>query len=81
VSPLVFLLGCGAFGAACVFCIVGAYKVRQYHRWRALVRHVTPQKQASLTLHAGETLVAVVGTNKGTSFFLGTQTRKGSYSD
>jgi hypothetical protein len=32
-----------------------------------------------MTLHAGETLVAVVETKKGTYFFLGTQTRKRSY--
>jgi hypothetical protein len=81
VSPMVVIFGCVAFGAAFVLFIVGAYKVRQYHRWRALVRQVTPHKQASLTLQAGETLVAVVELNKGTYFFLGAPTRKGSYSD
>ena len=78
-SPLVLLCGCVAFAAACVFCIIGAYQLRQYHRWRALVRQVTPHAKAHLTLQAGETLVAVVELNKGTYFFLGTQTRKGSY--
>jgi hypothetical protein len=78
-SPLVLLCGCVAFAAAFVFCIIGAYKVRQCHRWRALVRQVTPHEQAHLTLQAGETLVAVVELNKGTYFFLGTQMRKGSY--
>jgi hypothetical protein len=79
-SPLVLLVGCVAFPAALVFYIVGTYKVRQYHGWRALVRQVTPQEKAHLTLHAGETLVAVVELPRGTYFFLGTQTRKGSYS-
>ena len=79
--PLIVLLGCTAFGAALVCFIVGAYKLRQYHRWRALVRQITPHTQASLTLHAGETLVAVVEMKKGTYFFLGTHTRKRSYSE
>jgi len=80
-SPLVLLFGCVAIAAALVCFIIGAYKVRQYHRWRALVRQVTPHKQAHLTLQAGETLVAVVELHKGTYFFLGINTRKGSYSD
>jgi hypothetical protein len=48
VSPMVVIFGCVAFGAAFVLFIVGAYKLRQYHRWRALVRQVTPHKQGAL---------------------------------
>jgi hypothetical protein len=61
--------------------MVYTYKVRPHQGWRALVRHVTPHEQAHLTLHAGETLVAVVELHQGTYFFLGTNTRKGSYSE
>ena len=78
-SPLVVLVGCVAFAAALVFFMVWTSKVRPSQGWRALVRHVTPHAQARITLHAGETLVAVVETKKGTYFFLGTQTRKRSY--
>jgi len=49
-SPLVLLFGCVAFAAAFVFFIIGAYKLCQYHRWRALVRQVTPHEKAHLTL-------------------------------
>jgi hypothetical protein len=79
VNPLVFLVGCVVFGTVIVFYIVGVYKVRPSQGWRALIRTVTPHAQARMTLHAGETLVAVVETKKGTYFFLGTQTRKRSY--
>jgi hypothetical protein len=37
-SPLVLLFGCVALATVFVFFIIGAYKLRQYHRWRALVR-------------------------------------------
>jgi hypothetical protein len=81
VNPLVVMVGCVAFGAAVFFFIVGVYKVRPYQGWRALVRQVTPHEQARITLQAGETLVAVVETKKGTYFFLGTTMSKGSYSE
>jgi hypothetical protein len=81
VHPLVFLVGCVAIGAAVVFCIIGVYKVRPYQGWLALVRHGTRHTHARITLHAGETLVAVVETKKGAYFFLGTQTKKRSYTD
>src|SRR4030095_17136994 len=42
VSPLVVLVGGVAFAAAFIFFIVGAYKLRQYQRWQAFVRQVTP---------------------------------------
>jgi len=75
------MFGCVALAAAVIFFIVGAYKLSTYRGWRAIVRQVTPHEQARITLQAGETLVAVVEMKKGTYFFLGTQTRKGSYSD
>jgi hypothetical protein len=80
-SPLVLLCGCVACAAAVVFFIVWTSKVRPSQGWRALVRHGTPHAHARITLHPGETLVAVVETKKGTYFFLGTQTRKRSYSE
>jgi hypothetical protein len=81
VSPLVVLVGGVAFAAAYVFFMVWTSKVRPYQGWRALVRQVTPHEKARITLQAGETLVAVVETKKGTYFFLGTQTKKRSYSE
>jgi hypothetical protein len=58
-----------------------AYKLSKYQGWRTILRKVTPHEKANITLQAGETLVAVVEMNKGTYFFLGTNTRKGSYSE
>ena len=75
--PTVFIFGGVAFGAACVFAIVYAYKLYTYQGWRTLVRTVTPHAQAHIALREGETLVAVVETRKGPYFFLGTQTQKG----
>jgi len=77
VSPTVFIFGGVAFGAACVFALVSAYKLYTYQGWRTLVRTVTPHAQAHIALREGETLVAVVETRKGPYFFLGTQTQKG----
>jgi hypothetical protein len=81
VHPTVFIFGCIACSAIFVFALVYAYKLSPSQSWRAIVRKVTPHAQARITLQEGETLVAVVETKKGTYFFLGTQTRKGSYSE
>ena len=80
-SPLGIIFGCVAFGAAVVFSMICTYKLDTYQGWRAVVRKITPHKKASLALHEGETLVAVVEMHKGTYFFLGTNPRKGSYSE
>ena len=80
-SPLVLVFGCVACAAAVVFFMVWTSKVRPSQGWRVLVHHGTRHKHARITLHPGETLVAVVEINKGTYFFLGTQTRKESYSN
>ena len=58
-----------------------AYLWGRYRGRRAVVRQSTSYAQDRLVLHEGDTLVGVVELNKGTYFFLGTQTRKGSYSD
>ena len=80
-SPTVFLFGCVAFCAAVVFSHICASKCGKYQGWRALWRKVTPHAKDSITLQEGETLVAVVELKKGTYFFLGTKTRRGSYSE
>jgi hypothetical protein len=81
VSPMILLFGCVAFVAAVLLAHRCAPKVSPYQGWRAIVRKVTPHEKESITLKAGETLVAVVEINKGTYFFLGTKTKKGSYSE
>jgi hypothetical protein len=78
-SPLVFLFGCAALFAAFVFSNICAYKLGKYQGWRDVLRTITPQERASLTLQDGDTLVGVMEMNKGTYFFLGTNTRKGSH--
>ena len=80
-SLTVFLCGCIAFMAAVLVSPLCAYKLRTYQGWRAIWRKVTPHEKDSITLQAGETLVAVVEIKKGTYFFLGTKTKKGSYSE
>ena len=80
-SPMVFIFGCVALCAAFVFSMVCAYKCGKYQGWREAVRTSTLHDKESMTLQAGETLVAVVEMKKGTYFFLGTNTRKGSYSE
>ena len=80
-SPMVFIFGCVALCAAVVFSNICAYKLGKYQGWRALWRKVTPHAKDSITLQEGETLVAVVELKKGTYFFLGTKTGKGSYSE
>jgi hypothetical protein len=64
-----------------VFAIICAYKLGKYQGWREVVRTFTPQEQESMTLQDGDTLVGVMEMKKGTYFFLGTNTRKGSYSE
>ena len=80
-SPMVFIFGCVALCAAFVFSMVCAYKFGKYQGWREAVRTSTLHDKESMTLQAGETLVAVVEMKKGTYVFLGTNTRKGSYSE
>ena len=75
------MFGCIALCAAVVFSHICAYKLGKYQGWRALWRKVTPHAKDSITLQEGETLVAVVELKKGTYFFLGTKTGKGSYSE
>ena len=79
-SLTVFICGCIAFMAAVLVPHLRVYKLSTYQGWRAIWRKVTPHENANITLHLGETLVAVVATKKGTYFFLSTQTRKRSYS-
>jgi hypothetical protein len=81
VSPMVWMSGCAVFVAAVLLAYLYAYKLSTYRGWRAIVRKVTPHEKARITLQAGETLVAVVEIKKGTYFFLGTTTKKGSYSE
>jgi hypothetical protein len=81
VSPMVWMCGCVVFVAAVLLASLYAYKLSTYQGWRAIVHKVTLHKKDSITLQAGETLVAVVEIKKGTYFFLGTKTRKGSYSE
>jgi hypothetical protein len=81
VSPPVLIFGCVAFVAAVLFAHRCPYKLSTSQGWRALWRTVTPHEKDNITLQAGETLVAVVELKKGTYFFLGTKTRKGSYSE
>jgi hypothetical protein len=81
VSPMVFIFGCVALGAAVVFSNICAYKLGKYQGWREVVRTFTPREKASMTLQDGDTLVGVMEMKKGTYFFLGTKTRKGSYSE
>jgi hypothetical protein len=81
VSPLVFIVGCVALCAAFIFSMVCAYKFGKYQGWREVVRTFTPHEPASMTLHEGDTLIGVMEMKKGTYFFLGTKTRKGSYSE
>ena len=79
-SPTVFIFGCVALCAAVVFSNICAYKLGKYQGWREVVRTFTPQEQESMTLQDGDTLIGVMEMKKGTYFFLGTPTRKGSYS-
>ena len=78
-SPMVCIFGCVAFCAAFVFSTICAYKLGTYQGWREVLRTITPQEKARMTLRDGDTLVRVVAMNKGTYFFLGTKTRKGSH--
>ena len=78
-SPTVCIFGCAALCAAVVFSNICAYKLGKYHGWREVVRTFTPQEKASMMLQDGDTLVGVMEMKKGTYFFLGTNTRKGSY--
>ena len=78
-SPMVFIFGCVALGAAVVFSNICVYKLGKYRGWREVLRTVTPHEKASMTLQDGDTLLGVMEINKGTYFFLGTNTRKGSY--
>ena len=80
-SPTVFIFGCVALCAAFVFSHICAYKLGKYQGWREVVRTFTPHEQASMTLQDGDTLVGVMEMNKGTYFFLGTNTRKSSYAE
>jgi hypothetical protein len=81
VSPMVFIFGCVALGAAVVFSIICAYKFGKYQGWREVVRTFTPPEKANMMLQDGDTLLGVMEMKKGTYFFLGTNTRKGSYSE
>jgi len=78
-SPMVFIFGCTALCAAVVFSNICAYKLGKYQGWREVLRKVTPHEKASMTLQDGDTLIGVIEMKKGTYFFLGTNTRKGSY--
>jgi hypothetical protein len=78
---MVVMFGCVAFVAAVLLAHLCASKVSPYQGWRAIVRKITPQEKARITLQAGETLVAVVEIKKGTYFFLGTSTKKDSYAE
>ena len=80
-SPTVFIFGCVALCAAVVFSHICAYKLGKYQGWREVLRQVTLHEKASMTLQDGDTLIGVMEMKKGTYFFLGTNTRKGSYSE
>ena len=56
-------------------------QVGQIPGWREVLRKVTPHEKASMTLQDGDTLIGVVEMNKGTYFFLGTNTKKSSHSE
>ena len=62
---MVFTFGCIALCTAFVFAIVCAYKFGKDQGWREVVRTSTPHEKDSMTLQAGETLVAVVEMKKG----------------
>ena len=80
-SPTVFMFGCVALCTAFVFSNICAYKLGKYQGWREVLRTFTPHEQASIALQDGDTLIGVMEMKKGTYFFLGTKTRKGSYSE
>ncbi len=73
--------GCVALCAAVIFSHICAYKLGKYQGWREVLRKVTPHKKARMTLQEGDTLLGVMEMKKGTYFFLGTNTRRGSYSE
>lgn len=79
-SPLVFLFGCVALCAVVIFSNICAYKLGKYQGWREVLRKIAPHEKACMTLQDGDTLIGVIEMHKGTYFFLGTNTRKGSYS-
>lgn len=77
-SPMIFIFGYVTLCAAFVFSIIWAYKFGKDQGWREVVRTSTPHEKDSMTLQAGETLVAVVEMKKSTYVFLSNHTRKGS---
>ena len=74
----VFIFGCFALLSVFIFSNVCAYKFGKYQGWREAVRTSTLHDKESMTLQAGETLVAVVEMKKGTYFFLSNHLRRGS---
>ena len=80
-SPTVFIFGCVALGAAVIFSNICAYKFGKYQGWREVLRTVTPHEKASMALQDGDMLLGVLEMKKGTFFFLGTNTRTGTYSE